>query len=163
MSDQGSSRFSPEVLEMLYEAGWFPGRDIADMLPLPPGFTPFSVALRVLREFGLLRIGREGSGIKMARCPVILDPMRLAGEDDVLPYLEAKIGSHLYPLGETTYTNCCGLLFIDEQGRVFYNFDGDDLMFEGSSFDEALESMLRGLHAPRWVDDEGHWDPEGHW
>ena len=151
--DRTSERFSAATYEMLREAGWVPDRDVSRTLKLPPEFTPFPVALEVLREFGNLRVGRRGSGVEFARTPVVLDPMLATGETDRFQEFAGVLNSGLYPLGETDDGH--GFVAIDEQGRVFLVYD--DLNFVGDTFESALENLLAGAKRPRMVDDEGRW------
>lgn len=153
MSERAEERFSTQTLEMLREAGWFPGRDVSRDLKLPRGFKPFPAALKVLAEFGNLRIGRDGPGIEFRRKPVILDPMLVAGEDDRYAEFSRLLGVGLYPLGETADGHA--FLAIDELGRVFFIFG--DMFFVGDSFESALENLLLGKKMPPVVDEEGRW------
>jgi hypothetical protein len=152
-SDQARGRFVPEIAEMLSEAGWFPGRDVFSQLRLPAGFTLFPAAQRVLQEFGMLRIGREGPGLTSARTPVVLDPMLCEGEDDRFSDYASLLHSCLYPLGEAYG----GHLFvaIDDRGRVFLLMDA--MWFAGDTFDGALDSLLRGAGRAPEVDETGNW------
>ena len=75
-------RFSETVLEMLTEAGWFPGRDVIDSVKLPEGFEIFPAAIEALKEFGHLRAGEEGDGIERARSTIVFEPTLASGDWD---------------------------------------------------------------------------------
>jgi len=145
MSKQPNERFSLTTLEMLREAGWFPGRDVSADIQQPAGFTLFPAALNALKEFGLLHIGRRGPGVEFVRTPVIIDPMLGLGEDERFIDLSEIIHTKLYPLGETEDRH--GFLAIDEYSRVFLIMG--DLCFVGNTVDEGLENLLNGLKKPR--------------
>jgi hypothetical protein len=138
---------------MLSEAGWFPGRDVFSQLRLPAGFTLFPAAQRVLQEFGMLRIGREGPGRMFARTPVVLDPMLCEGADDWFSDYAGLLQSCLYPLGETVSGGA--LVAIDDRGRVFLIFEG--ISFVGDTFEGALDNLLRGAWEAPEVDETGNW------
>lgn len=151
MSEQTGGRFSADTEQMLREAGWFPGRDVSGKLRLPPRFTPFPAALKVLGEFGGLRVGRRGPGVEFSRTPVVLDPMLCDGEDDRFDALVDLVGCALYPLGETADGH--SFLAVDERGRVFLIFG--DIHLIADTFEGALENLLHGLKQPRMLNAEG--------
>lgn len=138
---------------MLSEAGWFPGRDVFSELRLPTGFSLFPAAQRVLQEFGMLRIGREGPGLMSARTPVVLDPMLCVGEDDRFSAYASLHHSCLYPLGEASGGHA--FVAIDEQGRVFGLMDA--MWFVGDTFDDALDNLLRGARRSPIIYETGNW------
>ncbi|MFN8446861.1 MAG: SUKH-3 domain-containing protein [Caldilineaceae bacterium] len=63
MNRQHDNRFSTETHELLKRAGWFPSRDVFESVTLPKKFRIFPVAIKVLSEFGNLKIGESGPGI----------------------------------------------------------------------------------------------------
>jgi hypothetical protein len=152
MSERTEQRFLAATMELLREAGWFPGRDVFGDVQLPPVFVIFPAAQRVLAEFGHLVMGRQGPGIGKARSRVVIDPMLAWGEDDRFEEFENLLHTTMYPLGEISGG---AFLVIDEQGRVFIIFE--DLFFVADTFDEALDDLLNGLKQSPVVDEEGHW------
>jgi hypothetical protein len=153
LTDEIRERFPLETTEMLVEAGWFSGRDVFSQLRLPAGFAVFGAAQRVLMEFGMLRVGRDGPGLASARTPVDLDPMLCWGEDDRFSDYADALGSSLYPLGEAAHGHV--FVAIDELGRVFLIMDS--MWFVSYTFDDALDKLLRGAGRALEVDDTGHW------
>ena len=144
--------WSEETEQLLRKAGWHEGRDVGDhqllswnsKLAGPSGFEMFRQAEDILREFGGLSIDQPGPGQDFARTGFVLDPTLAEGERDRFSQFEAGIGSRLFPLGETADGHA--FLATAEDGRVFLIMD--DLIVVGSSFDEAVGSLLEGRSPP---------------
>ena len=140
------SRFSPEVDEVLRAAGWAPGRQVPDSQlqawsdRLGEGFTMFGTAAAALREFGGLEVDQSGPGEAWAREPFELDPALAFGEEDRFQLHTDEYGMELFPLGEA-YGGYY-FLAIDPTGRTYLVMD--DIKLIAESFDEALESLVRG-------------------
>lgn len=144
-----SHRFSQEVLRILAEAGWRPGRDVETELEKPADFTIFPAAQEALREFGNLKVGSPGSGVEWERVSVDLDPGLAEGRRDVFVRAARACGKRemLYPLGKIPELDF--FLGMDPQGRVFAFSDSDNdsekYWYIASSFDRALERLLSGI------------------
>lgn len=134
-------RFPDEVVRILEEAGWDTAKDRLQGLELPVDFDLFPLAETILREFGGLRIGRVGSGVDFARSDVRIYPMAGAGfKEEVSECPELPAGL-CYPLGDFHREH--GLLFIFENGEIYYLFDG--MTWLADSFDAALVALLLGI------------------
>ncbi len=140
MTVERGQRFSEVSIKLLREAGWFPGRNVLKTIELSSRFPLLEPAIKVLEEFGHLKIGDWGPGIDTARMGVHIEPMLAAGEDDRFLDYARQIGSQLYTLGEAGGGHF--FLAIDERGRVFLLMD--DLFFVDDSFDSALDHLLIG-------------------
>ncbi|HSI85850.1 MAG: SUKH-3 domain-containing protein [Candidatus Methylacidiphilales bacterium] len=88
-------------------------------IPLPKGYPPFTAAEKVLREFAGLHIGRCDTGIECATSDFEIDPVDTVGEN-LKPDKRAPNGLRVYPLG--IFCNSHGLLYIDEEGVVYYTW-----------------------------------------
>ena len=170
-------RFSHRLLRELLKAGRFEGRklsrdDIAKMYDERAAV--FSVqAMRILEEFGGLRIGKHGVYLK-----------NLHGDYDAAETVSKLLGSPLCPFGVTFYYCDSGGLWVDEQGRIFVtngtNNSVAELMqqerlgfldsskaftkaleYVAGSFVDALEFLAAGAKAPVWpvstANKEGVW------
>jgi len=149
MSD--NERFSPEVMELLRKAGWYPGRSVGDLaleawrkdrlisdeLDMP------RAARVVLEEFGGLVITSTDRGIDFARLALNFDPSEGDGGQFLRNYADAVGVEALYPLG--VYGDNDGTFLIDASGAVYVDFRLDAPA--GSCIDEALERLLLGI---RW-------------
>ncbi|HXG98829.1 MAG TPA: SUKH-3 domain-containing protein [Sphingomicrobium sp.] len=133
-------RFVPEVVKMLAEAGWHPGRDVRESLRLPADFELFPAAERVLSEFGNLKCGENDPGRGSARSTLRLDPSLAEGESDQFDRFSPSIGRRLYPLGEGDDGHF--FVAIDDQGEVYILMDWTK--FIGRTFDIALTNLLLG-------------------
>jgi SUKH-3 immunity protein len=154
MTQADAPRFSRETEAMLREGGWFPGRDVTNILKLPEGFAiarhPHAHA--ILKEFAYLEIGHSRPGIAVAQSTIHFDPMLALGEDDRLADYTRVMHRHFYPLGmvDGGYYH----LTIDEVGWVFLMMD--HCWFVDTTFEAALDRLLTGKVA-RLVNDEGIW------
>ena len=133
-------RFPEKVERILRQYGWTGRlRDIEE-IPLPKGYPPFPAAEKVLREFAGLHIGRCDTGIECATRDFEIDPVDAVGEN-LDPDDRAPNGLRVYPLG--TFCNSHGLLYIDEEGVVYYTWLR--LLVAANTFDDAVVRMLLGL------------------
>ena len=145
-----NNRFSDTVLEMLKEAGWFPGRNVIDTVELPKEYEIFPAAIEALMEFGHLQVGQDAPGIECARSIIVFEPTLSSGAWDWCLIYSKLLGTDLYLLGEVDNQNIH--LAIDPQGRVF--LVSQDLMFVDDNFDTALEKIVAGIRV-RLIDDDG--------
>ncbi len=148
MNDKTPTRFSEAVYDALKEAGWFPGRNMEDVvaewieqLVHKGHFEIFPAAWDVLLEFGGLEIGQEGPGEECARGSMELDPLLAICRKDYFTWYSALVGERLFPLGFADSRNA--ILAIGESGRVFLIMERVWLI--GEDFDDALERTIRGL------------------
>ena len=145
------SRFSPKVNETLRKAGWYPGRQVPDLVaswkanPMLSEFHMFNSAESVLLEFGGLRIDEQGPGETCAREPFEINPTLAAYEGDWFAHLSRRINTSLYPLGEAA----AGYYYwaIGENARVYLLMD--ELLVLGTDMDNALENLILGRQAKK--------------
>ncbi|WP_432835374.1 SUKH-3 domain-containing protein [Dactylosporangium sp. CA-092794] len=157
--------FPAEVESALREAGWTPGRaDTArarswalalssHASPAGHQHTVVPPALAVFAEFGGLTVRADGPGAEVARCGIVLDPLRGLHFAATLADLGALIGARLTPLGEQL--DGAGLLAIDEHGRVFV-LDHTADWYLGASVEEAITVLVAG-RVPARLRDDGAW------
>jgi hypothetical protein len=148
-------RFPPDVREVLDNAGWFPGRDIAAAVDQwearfaerVAGMTFYPAARAAMREFGGLDI-----------------PQAAAPEGGYHSYIfptNGGVGIHaaqafaeeyehpVFPLGNNQ--DGPAELVMDEQGRVFFLHWADEF-YLGKNIDEALISLIRSDDWPEASD-----------
>jgi len=142
------SRFSVHVENILTEAGWYPGRQMADLvaswkvtLMASDGFQMFPTAERVLLEFGGLSVTQQEPGEMCSVEPFTLDPTLAVYEGDRFHELSSSANTRLYPLGEAS--NFHQFLAIGENDFIYLLMN--DLNLLGKNIDEALERLLRGF------------------
>ena len=142
------SRFSVQVENILKQAGWYPGRQIGDLvaswkttLVVSDGFEMFPSAERVLLEFGGLSVKQEGPGETCAVEPFTLDPTIAAYEGDRFRDFATLLNTRLYPLGEASGGHL--FLAVGENGHIYLLMNDVNLL--GKNIDEALERLLRGF------------------
>lgn len=144
-------RFSGQAEQWLRRAGWYPGRQVPDLvaswktsLLLSDGFEMFESAERVLLEFGGLHIDQQGPGKTCAREPFTFDPTIAAYESDRFSDFSPLLNTKLYPLGEAV--GGYYFLTIGENGHVYLLMQ--DVKLAGKNIDEALENLLIGVEFP---------------
>lgn len=144
MSDK---RFSDFVIGVLRTSGWFPGRNIGDLLLTwrrelsdSDGFEMFPQAEAALSEFGGLIVNQSGAGVTCAREPFSLIPTLAIYEGDRFAEFSDSLGMKLYPLGEVSSGNY--FLSMGEDGRVFLIMQ--DIQMLGENIERALESLIIG-------------------
>jgi hypothetical protein len=149
-SRSAMTRFSVQVEDILRRAGWYPGRQIPDVvaswkgsLMLSDGFEMCQSAEKVLIEFGGLTIDQQGPGVTCAREPFKFDPTLAAYEGDRFSDLSTLIKTKLYPLGETSGGHL--FLAVGENEHIYLLMN--DIRLLGKNIDEALERLIMGLEA----------------
>ena len=145
-------RFSNDIVHILEKSGWFPERNVENLLKLPDDFVIFPAALKVLKEFGLLHFGERGPGIECARTSINCDPMLADGESELFREYSEQLHRKLYPIGEAH--DGYYFLAIDESGTIFLLMD--DLRFVHTHFEGAVENLLTGIDSLP-VNDKGNW------
>src|ERR1700754_1321645 len=141
------ARFSSQTEQVLRGAGWYPGRQVPEMITSWEGeemlseSQMFPAAKRVLLEFGGLFVDQSGSGETCAREPFDTDPTRAAYEGDTFSELSRLVDTKFYPLGEAFGGTCYWAISEDDQ---FYILMDDILLLLGKNFDEALENLILG-------------------
>jgi hypothetical protein len=116
-------------------AGWKPGRNVWEQLELPESLPVFAEAQRVLAEFGQLRLGTRHDRIHLG--PSV--------EDDIVGEIktyERRLGRRLYPIGVMEHQDPVQLL-LDDHGIVYTLMPGLELEPMASSFDRAIEFLIR--------------------
>jgi hypothetical protein len=145
------ARFSSQTSALLKGAGWFDGRRDAAAVQMgvviasEGGFAMNEAATRVLLEFGALHIGTQGPGERCARSSIDLTPTLAGGEEDRFSMWRTDQRPRLFPLGEIDGGHA--FLALDPDGSVYAV--GDEYWRIASTFDEALEVFMRGLHRER--------------
>jgi hypothetical protein len=143
------ARFSSQTSAFLKSAGWFDGRrdgtavQMGVAIASDGGFAMSEAATRVLLEFGALHIGTQAPGERCARSSIDLTPTLAEGEEDRFSMWRHDRRPKLFPLGEIDGGHA--FLALDPDGWVYAV--GDEYWRISSTFDEALEVLMRGL---RW-------------
>lgn len=173
-SQEGDSRFSPEVEAALRRGGWFPGRQIAEeemakwyvlRWQATPGYCRiFPAAYRFLHEFGGMHLlvdyhmSLKSGGTHSSTYRCFIDPLRTLGhQDDLWIYYEWQMETCLYPLG---MWDTGDFLHIDIQGRFWslYNTSGDPFLY-GHTTEEALTNILDLRHYSSYPPKPVEWTP----
>ena len=141
-------RFSTKTDDALRQAGWYPGRQVPDLvnswrasLLASDGIEIFPSAERALLEFGGLEFHEQGPGESRSREPFTLDPTLCLYESDRFSELSPQVNTRLYPLGEAEGGLC--FLAVGENGRIYFVMQDIELLAE--DIDQALEKLIRGL------------------
>jgi hypothetical protein len=166
LSPGDTSRFPPDVNEMLLGLGWRRGRDVraavdawlSGELPgvaaLPferdgyPRYEPFPAALKVLYEFGGLTSLANGRGRTAAQTPFSIygsgrfDDLGSFAVDVEL--FGQRIGQRVFQVGDVERRMAA--LVVDEKGAVYLVGPVD--LYAGDDIDQALVAMLQGLRCP---------------
>jgi hypothetical protein len=160
-----SERFSPVVAQALQAGGWRPGhRDdgrarewalkvAAYVAPSGLRHAVVPPALDVYAEFGTVAVQPSGPGAQVAPSRFVIDPLRVYQAVQVTAMFSEALGAPLTPIGEEN--EGAGILTIDGAGRVFVA-DHTAEWFLGATFDQAAESLIRGLQPARVLSD-GTW------
>lgn len=143
-----ASDFRSEVDRLLREGGWYPGRQVPELMEqwraglTTERFVLHLAAEAVLLEFGGLHVGRVEPGIDLSRSDVWLDPERAMGEEDrcydCFPEMHGRV---LFPLGDAHRSQA--YVVIDQTGECFLLMD--EIYARWPSFHLALEALLLGL------------------
>ena len=140
------ARFSVQTENTLRRAGWYPGRQVPDMLDswkadqMLCRFAMFPTAERVLLEFGGLKVNEQGPGETCAREPFEVNPTLAAYERELFSYFSTLVNTSLYPLGEVD--NGHNYWAVGEDDRVYLLMN--DVQLLGENIDEALENLIIG-------------------
>ena len=141
-------RFSAQAENSLRRAGWYPGRQVPDLvaswsetLLRSDGLQMFPSAESALLEFGGLKFDEQGPGVTCSREPFELDPTLAIYEGDSLGDFVPVLDTNLYPLGEAEGGLC--FVVIGENGRVYLLMQ-DEAMLVGLNMEDGLESLLVG-------------------
>lgn len=146
------TRFSKQSERVLRRAGWYPGRQVPELVslwkkhPAIADIEMFETAERFLLEFGGITITQSGPGVTLARSPFKINPALAYHESALFKKFGAMVDTRLYPLGEAG--NGYYYLAIGENGRVYYVMQGIELA--GYTEDEALENLLIGRTVTPW-------------
>ncbi|GAB3635492.1 hypothetical protein GCM10027422_10820 [Hymenobacter arcticus] len=149
--------FGPEVVIMLTKAGWFPGRHIDKDLELPSDVQYPAAILKLLQEYGGLKVRSTGAGITVGRNSIDFDPTwadQESSEDGKLYYYSGLIGTTLYPIGHVPLEAL--LLCLDKDNRVY--MAGDNLYWVGNSFTEGVSNILLGISGKVLDEEEMNWE-----
>jgi hypothetical protein len=158
-------RFSAEVAEVLFAAGWssdgisdaqvataidFVGDEIGRH---GARLVPFPAVTEALREFGGLHVVQDGPGQDVRRRPFAIDPTPVAATAETLADLGKLLNTRLFPLGmEGDHDS---VLAMDEGGRVFA-LDHAGIWYLGENVVAAITSLVIGTEPPR-LDEDGQW------
>jgi hypothetical protein len=160
-------RFPPEVVEVLRNAGWFPGRrtdaqvaEAVDVVCRGIGrygatIEVFPAATEALGEFCGLYVEQDGPGRDLRRRPFAIDPTHVAATTETLADLGKVLKTRLFPIGMEGYYD--SVLAIDEAARVFA-LDHAGVWHLGNTMDAALVTLVTGTQPPR-LDEHGNWSP----
>jgi hypothetical protein len=113
----------------------------------------FPAARRIVSEFGGVRCGRRGAGLRRAVRLLTFDPGLGAYAATALDEFAEVIGVPLFPIGAEGGD---AIVAVDELGRLFV-LDQAGEWFVGQSIDEALVSLLAGDGPAARVRDDGTW------
>ena len=117
------NRFSELTDLVLRESGWFPNRNVPELvlkwkteLQRTDSKEMFTEAEKILLEFGGLRI-KEKANIRDSKANLDLNPSLLIGEGDRLEEFEKRLVTSLYPLGEAEGGHL--FLAVSQNGKVY--------------------------------------------
>lgn len=142
-------RFSAQAEQTLRDAGWYPGRQVPDLVAswearlAASGFEMFPSARRALLEFGGLEIDQRAPGVNCAREPFNFHPLLASWENDRFEDYANLLNTKLYPLGEAVGSHSFWAIGENEQVYLIM----DEAKFLGNNLDEALENLLIGNRA----------------
>lgn len=140
------ARFSLQTEQVLRGSGWYPGRQVPDLVTSWKNertlseFHMFRSAESVLLEFGGLHVDQRGLGETCAREPFEVDPTLAGYELDRFDELSYLVSTKLYPLGEAFSGNYYWAIGEDDQLYILMN----DIQILGKHIDEALENLILG-------------------
>jgi len=134
--------FSQEVLKSLLWAGWHSNRKVLKKLKLPKGFDFPDIALKILDEFGDLKIGdiQQKKGTHMAKSSIQFSPILADGEEGTFEDFSNALGVKLCPLGEVN--GGYSFLAVDECGKIYIL--EQDIFIVGNDIQEGIETLIKG-------------------
>ena len=139
-----AAAFPVEVHALLTQAGWFAGRNALDAVQLPADVDYPAAVRHLLAEFAGLDVRSTGAGINVTRNSILFDPFWAnmeSGEDGLLTYYAAQVGTALYPLGVVKRENA--IICLGADGRLY--LAADSLSLDGNSFAEGISNILLGI------------------
>ncbi len=144
------NRFSQATETILRKAGWFPGRNVSDLvegwrveLRRLNNQEMFPEAEKILLEFGGLKI-KTPTNKDIPKYD--LNPLLVIGENDRFEAFEEILKAKLYPLGEADGGHA--FLAVSEDGKIYLLMM--NLFFVADNFDETLEIMA-SRKMPRFI------------
>ncbi|UYZ62614.1 SUKH-3 domain-containing protein [Hymenobacter weizhouensis] len=148
--------FNQEVLSLLRQAGWFPGRNVGETIDYPSDVNYPIDTQMLLNEYGKLFVRSTGAGVNMGRNSIDFDPSwadQESSEDGRLHYYSELIGTTLYPIGYIRDESL--FLCVDSSHKVY--MAGDNLYWMGNSFVEGISNILLGISGKIFDEQEIHW------
>ncbi|MEW4452001.1 SUKH-3 domain-containing protein [Bremerella sp. JC817] len=148
---------SSEVISLMREAGWSPGREVSPeqlhkwKVELESdGFTITDNARKVWHELGGLKIHQRTLASGQIIPGLDFDPLWADGEFDRIEYWERKLSTRMTPIGMIGG----GMLIMLAEDDTVYMCFGPTLFFCAQSFTEAMDSHLVVDKKPhQWIGD----------
>ena len=146
------SELDRELLRLLRQAGWFPGRNV-DLEPLllrASDFTPSPRVRSILQAFGGLEVPQLRDGTQVVSFDAtIFAPDPLMCRDEWMESTGKIIGQAFFPIA----SNGPGSIIVDDSDRVFEDLCGGGLLHIANSFSESLNVLVLGRARPiGWVE-----------
>jgi hypothetical protein len=148
--------FSPEVEDVLLQAGWFPARSVATSQWVGPleqvGYKPFPAAIRILENLGGLVITPPTNESNLFYPgQIVFDPVFAASSEfKRVEKWQDEYGLRLFPLGEY---DPLFILMCSDNGRIFGARE-QLFHFLGATIEVALELQIfarrRPIVYPKW-------------
>ncbi|MGW0939733.1 SUKH-3 domain-containing protein [Streptomyces sp. NPDC002666] len=140
-----------EVIRVLCESGWKPGRQV-DVEPWLAAFEAEGIRGNpavdaFLAEFGGISVDISGPGISRMREPFVLDPMLCLGEGDRFFEWGERIHRSIFPVG--VHDGGRFFLGVDEYGEVYLV---EAWLASFGRLPEALANLVLGVQ-PTTIDD----------
>jgi hypothetical protein len=143
MNPIGISRFSPPILDILRDGGWYENRNVTDNLSLSSQLNLFPAAQCILAEFGGLCFGSSGAGIECAKSKLQIDSFIEIWTVPELQKFACLLKTELIPIGELDDGD--EYLIVDEKGRIYVqSLVSLELVPIASTFSQCLELILLG-------------------
>lgn len=148
--------FNSDVLALLKQAGWFPGRNVGDSIDYPSDVV-YPIEIRMLlHEYGKLKVKSSGPGVNMVRNSIDFDPSwaeQESSEDGKLKYYSDLLNKTLYPLGYISNESL--FLCIDLKENIY--MAGDNLYWMGESFVNGVSNILLGIAGKSLNEESNEW------
>ena len=138
-------KYDVVLQQILDRAGWHPGRKCQKWAAKQKrhlereGFTVYPATIRVLEEFGELKIGDLAAYGKSEQAAVHVEPETSQAAVDLFKEYEILTKIELCPLGTYGDEDFIG---ISPDGSVYYV--GDWIWYLGDSFAHAIEGLILG-------------------